>query len=52
MIMDFIYWLFVDNPVARFFIDFFWKLFPPILYYGCPASKKAEMLQLKQKLYK
>ncbi|MBR0120523.1 MAG: hypothetical protein IJM10_01925 [Clostridia bacterium] len=48
--MDFIYWFFFANPVARFFWSFFRD--PTMLYYGCPNSKKAEMLQLKQKLYK
>ncbi|MBR3439037.1 MAG: hypothetical protein IKH13_05995 [Clostridia bacterium] len=50
--MDFIYTLLVDNPVAKFFWDLFMKVFPPVFYYGCPNSKKAEKLQMKQKLYR
>ncbi|MBR3439038.1 MAG: hypothetical protein IKH13_06000 [Clostridia bacterium] len=41
-------WL-VSSPIWQWFAQWFT---PFISYYGCPASKKAKKLQMKQKLYK
>lgn len=42
-------WFFADTAFGKWLLE--WLRILP-MYYGCPNSKKAEMLQLKQKLYK